>query len=72
MVISTKKLGIIFILSSFIPLGFFCYTLLNLDTLKISWIHPRVIVKLYSVLYYLVSGCIVTGESKENDFHRNC
>jgi len=56
MVKTTKKLGIIFILSSFIPLGFFCYTLLHLDTLKISLIHPRVIVEALFCIVLLIIG----------------
>jgi hypothetical protein len=56
MVITSKKLGIIFILPSFIPLGFFCYTLLNLNTLKIAWIHPRVIVEALFCIILLSIG----------------
>jgi len=51
---TTKKFGSIFMLSSFIPLGFFCYTLLHLDTLKISLSHPLVIVEALFCIVLLI------------------
>jgi len=39
-------IGVVFLLLSFVPLGFLIYTLLNLQILQISIIHPRVIVEL--------------------------
>ena len=46
MMLKKRTLGVILLLLSFVPLGFFIYTLLNLQTLQISIIHPRVIVEL--------------------------
>jgi hypothetical protein len=46
MMLKTKRpIGAIFLLLSFVPLGFLIYTLLNLQILQISIIHPRVIVE---------------------------
>jgi hypothetical protein len=47
MILKTKRnIGTLFLLLSFIPLGFLIYTLLNLQELQISVFHPRVIVEL--------------------------
>lgn len=41
-----RTVGLVFLLLSFVPLGFLIYTLLNLQTLQISIIHPRIIVEI--------------------------
>jgi hypothetical protein len=52
-------LGKIFMILSLVPLGFLIYTLTNLKELKIPVTHPRVIVKLSSVLLLFLTGFLL-------------
>ena len=49
-------LGSIFIIFSLIALGFFVYTIANLDQLKITITHPRMLVELFLFLVFLLIG----------------
>jgi hypothetical protein len=51
-----RRIGAIFLLLSFVPLAFLIYTLLNLQTLEISIVHPRVIVELSSFALFALVG----------------
>jgi hypothetical protein len=52
----TKKLGSIFLLSSFIPFGFLCYSLMNQEALHISMLHPRVLIEASFWIVLLILG----------------
>lgn len=50
-----NNLANLFILLSFIPLGFLIYTLFHLEDLQIKITHPRVIVE---TLFFLILGAV--------------
>jgi hypothetical protein len=52
-------LGSIFIIFSLIALGFFVYTIVNLEQLKITIMHPRVLVELFLFLVFLFIGILL-------------
>jgi len=57
MEMSTRMiLGSIFIIFSLIALGFLVNTIANLDQLKITITHPRVLVELFLFLVFLLMG----------------
>jgi hypothetical protein len=55
-VIEKRKLGLAFLVLSLVPLGFLVYTLVNLQTLQIAIVHPRVIVEASIFAGFLIAG----------------
>jgi hypothetical protein len=56
---SKMVLGTILMMLSLIPLGFLVYSLLNLDRLGITLIHPRVLVELFIFLVLSLVGIVL-------------
>ena len=54
-----NSVGAIFIILSLIALGFLLHTFINLDRLKITVTHPRVIVETSLFLVFLLIGMII-------------
>jgi hypothetical protein len=52
-------LSAIFIILSLIALGFLLYTLINLDALRMTITHPRVIVEFSLFLSFLLIGILL-------------
>ena len=44
--ISNETIGRALLVLSLVPLGFLMYTVLNLERLRVTLVHPRVIVEL--------------------------
>jgi len=54
--ISSETIGRALLVLSLVPLGFLVYTVLNLERLRITLAHPRVIVELLIFLALLALG----------------
>ena len=58
--ISSETIGRALLVLSLVPLGFLVYTVLNLERLRITLAHPRVIVELLIFLALLALGLRLT------------
>ena len=63
MSIDSETIGRALLVFSLVPLGFLIYTLINLEKLRITWTHPRVIVELMIFLVLFALGLRFTLKS---------
>jgi hypothetical protein len=64
--LNTLNIGKFLILVSFLPLSFLIYTVLNLESLKITIAHPRVFVELAIFIALISFGLILVIQKINN------